>query len=34
MIKVVYCVTKKSGLTDEEFFLYWEKFHGPIGVTG
>ena len=32
MIKVVYCVTKKSGLTDEEFFRYWEKIHGPIGA--
>jgi uncharacterized protein (TIGR02118 family) len=32
MIKVVYCVTKKAGLTDEEFFRYWENFHGPIGA--
>ena len=23
MIKLVYCITKKAGLTDEEFFHYW-----------
>jgi uncharacterized protein (TIGR02118 family) len=32
MIKLVYCITKKAGLTDEEFFRYWENIHGPIGV--
>jgi uncharacterized protein (TIGR02118 family) len=32
MIKVVYCITKKAGLTDEEFFLYWQDVHGPIGA--
>jgi uncharacterized protein (TIGR02118 family) len=32
MIKLVYCISKKPGLTDEEFFQYWEKVHGPIGV--
>jgi len=32
MIKVVYCITKKPGLTDEEFFRYWEGVHGPIGA--
>jgi uncharacterized protein (TIGR02118 family) len=32
MIKLVYCISKKPGLTDEEFFHYWEKVHGPIGV--
>ncbi len=31
MIKVVYCITKKPGLTDAQFFHYWEKIHGPIG---
>ncbi len=31
MIKLVYCITKKPGLTDEEFFRYWEQVHGPIG---
>jgi uncharacterized protein (TIGR02118 family) len=32
MIKVVYCISKKAGLTDEEFFGYWENVHGPIGA--
>jgi uncharacterized protein (TIGR02118 family) len=32
MIKVVYCISKKAGLTDEEFFSYWENVHGPIGA--
>lgn len=31
MIKVVYCITKKPGLSDEEFFHYWRDVHGPIG---
>jgi uncharacterized protein (TIGR02118 family) len=32
MIKLVYCITKKAGLTDEEFFHYWEHVHGPFGA--
>ena len=32
MIKLVYCITKQTGLTDEEFFLYWKNVHGPIGA--
>ena len=32
MIKLVYCITKKPELTDQEFFHYWEKVHGPIGA--
>jgi len=32
MIKLVYCISKKAGLTDEEFFHYWENVHGPIGA--
>jgi uncharacterized protein (TIGR02118 family) len=32
MIKVVYCITKKPGLTDERFFHYWQNVHGPIGA--
>jgi len=32
MIKLVYCITKKAGLTDDDFFHYWEKVHGPIGA--
>jgi uncharacterized protein (TIGR02118 family) len=32
MIKLVYCITKKPDLTDEEFFHYWKYIHGPIGA--
>jgi len=32
MIKVVYCISKKTGLKDEEFFRYWESVHGPLGA--
>jgi uncharacterized protein (TIGR02118 family) len=32
MIKLVYCITKKSGLTDQEFFDYWRNVHAPIGA--
>jgi uncharacterized protein (TIGR02118 family) len=32
MIKLVYCISKKAGLTDEEFSRYWESAHGPIGA--
>jgi len=32
MIKLVYCITRKQGLTDEQFFRYWKNVHGPIGA--
>jgi len=32
MIKLVYCISKKLDLTDEEFFRYWRNVHGPIGA--
>jgi uncharacterized protein (TIGR02118 family) len=32
MIKLVYCITKKAGMPDEEFFAYWKNVHGPIGA--
>ncbi|MGE5323359.1 MAG: EthD domain-containing protein [Actinomycetota bacterium] len=32
MIKLVYCITRKPGLTDEEFFSYWRNVHAPIGA--
>ena len=32
MIKLVYCISKKSGLSDREFFDYWKNVHGPIGA--
>src|SRR5215470_1082151 len=31
MIKLVYCISKKPGLTDEAFFSYWKDVHGAIG---
>ncbi len=31
MIKLVYCITRKPGLSDAEFFHYWKHIHGPIG---
>ncbi|MDQ6900577.1 MAG: EthD domain-containing protein, partial [Candidatus Dormibacteraeota bacterium] len=31
MIKLVYCITRKPGLSPEEFSRYWEHVHGPIG---
>lgn len=30
MIKLVYCITKKPGLTDEEFFHHWKNVHDGI----
>ena len=32
MIKVVYCITKKPDMSQEEFFDYWKNVHGPIGA--
>jgi uncharacterized protein (TIGR02118 family) len=32
MVKLIYCITKKPGMTDEEFFQYWRDIHGPIGA--
>lgn len=32
MIKVVYCITKKAGISEEDFFRYWQNVHGPIGA--
>ena len=32
MVKLVYCITKRAKLTDEEFFHYWKNIHGPIGA--
>jgi len=32
MIKLVYCITKKAGMSDDEFFHYWKDVHGPIGA--
>lgn len=32
MVKLIYGITKKAGLSDEEFFRYWKQVHGPIGA--
>jgi uncharacterized protein (TIGR02118 family) len=32
MVKLVYCISKKSGLSDEAFFSYWKEVHGAIGA--
>ncbi len=32
MIKLVYCITKKPGMTDEEFFHYWKEVHGAMAA--
>ncbi len=32
MIRLVYCFRKRWGLTDDEFFHYWEHVHGHIGA--
>ena len=32
MIKLVYCITKKAGMTDEDFSQYWKDVLGPIGA--
>ena len=32
MIKLVYCITRKPGLSDQTFFSYWKDVHGIIGA--
>jgi uncharacterized protein (TIGR02118 family) len=32
MIKIVYCIKKRPGMTDQAFFDYWQKVHGPMGA--
>lgn len=31
MIKLVYCITRRPGMTLEQFSCYWREVHGPIG---
>ena len=31
MIKLVYCITRRPGMTLEEFSRYWREVHAPIG---
>jgi uncharacterized protein (TIGR02118 family) len=32
MVKLVYCITRKPGMNEKEFFRYWKDVHGPIGA--
>ncbi len=32
VVKLVYCICRKPGLTREEFVRYWADVHGPIGA--
>ena len=32
MLKLIYCISKKAGMTETEFFDYWRNVHGPIGA--
>ena len=29
MIKLVYCLTRKQGITQEAFYSYWLQYHAP-----
>jgi hypothetical protein len=33
MIKLVYCITKRPDLSDDEFFRYWKNIRAPIGAS-
>ena len=30
MIKLVYCLTRREDVSDEEFYRYWLEEHGPL----
>lgn len=32
MVKLVYCLRRKPGMTREEFGRYWAEVHGPLGA--
>lgn len=32
MVKLVYCLCRKPGLSREEFIRYWAEVHGPLGA--
>jgi uncharacterized protein (TIGR02118 family) len=32
MIKLVYCITRKEGMSKQEFLHYWRHVHAPIGA--
>lgn len=31
MVKLVYCICRKPGLSRDEFVRYWAEVHAPIG---
>lgn len=31
MVKLVYCITRRPGMSLDEFSSYWHDVHGPIG---
>src|SRR2546429_3702339 len=31
IIKLVYCITRRPGMTPDEFSRYWGEVHAPIG---
>jgi uncharacterized protein (TIGR02118 family) len=31
VVKLVYCVCRRPGLSRDEFVRYWAEVHGPIG---
>jgi uncharacterized protein (TIGR02118 family) len=32
VVKLVYCIRRRPGLSREEFIRYWAEVHGPIGA--
>jgi uncharacterized protein (TIGR02118 family) len=32
VIKLVYCITRKPGMSPAEFSEYWQRTHAPIGA--
>lgn len=32
MLKLIALISRKSGLTDEEFYKYWKEKHGPLAA--
>ena len=32
MVKIIYCITRKAGMSVEEFQRYWWETHGPIAA--
>jgi uncharacterized protein (TIGR02118 family) len=32
VVKLIYCICRKPGLSREEFIHYWAEVHGPVGA--